>query len=335
VRFTHDEKDFSWYNPPRTATELDAQLAQLYPGGVPVAPFLPPIQTFQQNIVFNTPVSTGAPLRVSNSWNDTSPRVVLDYKPLPDVMLYGSATKGYQAGGYNALAPGAKYEPETVRNYELGVKSELADHRLLLNASVYYYLYSNLQNLSLITNGSTIPQYQVTVSDVHAKGLETEARWQATDGLRLYLTAAYIDSTYKDYVAPDGTVLTGQATGVPLWSAAGGLDYQWRGLAGGDVDITLQHAYLGAQRCNADSQAQGSCLSIPTFSTGEASNRTDARLAWTSHGSVPVTVAVYGNNLFDNRYVTGVQTISATTLGTPFSNVTAPRFYGAEIAAHF
>jgi iron complex outermembrane receptor protein len=335
VRVTHDEKDFSWYNPPRTAAELDASLALLYPGGVPVGPGLPPLPTFEQNLVFNTPVSTAAPLRVNNSWNDTSPRVVLDYRPAPDVMLYGSATKGYQAGGYNALQPGARYEPETVRNYELGVKSELADHRLLLNASVYYYLYSNLQNLSLITNGSTIPDYQVTVSDVHARGLETEARWQATSGLRLYVTAAYIDSTYKDFVAPDGTVLTGQATGVPLWSAAGGFDYLWRNVAGGDVDLTLQHAYVGAAHCNADSQAQGGCLHLSAFSTDQATNRTDARLAWTGNMRVPVTVAVYGNNLLDNRYVTGVQTISATTLGTPFTNITAPRFWGVEVGAHF
>jgi iron complex outermembrane recepter protein len=335
VRFTHDEKDFSWYNPTRSAPQLDAALAQLYPGGVPVVPVLPPLQTFQQNLVFNTPVSTAAPLRLNNSWNDTSPRVVLDYKPANDLMVYGSATKGYQAGGYKALAPGATYQPETVRNYELGIKSELADHRLLLNASVYYYLYSNLQNLSLITNGSVIPQYQVTVSDVHAKGLETEARWQATEGLRLYVVAAYIDSTYKDYVAPDGTDLAGQATGVPLWSAAGGLEYLWRNLAAGDLDLTLQHAYLGAERCNADSQAQGSCLAIAAFSTGTATNRTDARLGWTSHATVPVTLAVYANNLFDNRYVTGVQTISATTLGTPFANITAPRFYGVEVGAHF
>jgi hypothetical protein len=32
---------------------------------------------------------------------------------------------------------------------------------------------------------------------------------------------------------------------------------------------------------------------------------------------------------------TGVQTISATTLGTPFTNITAPRFYGVEVGAHF
>ena len=46
-------------------------------------------------------------------------------------------------------------------------------------------------------------------------------------------------------------------------------------------------------------------------------------------------VALYSNNLFDNCYVTGLQTISATTLGTPFSNITAPPFYGVEVGAHF
>jgi hypothetical protein len=33
--------------------------------------------------------------------------------------------------------------------------------------------------------------------------------------------------------------------------------------------------------------------------------------------------------------VTGVQTISATMLGTPFSNITAPRFWGVKAGAHF
>jgi iron complex outermembrane recepter protein len=331
VRFTHDEKDFSWYNPTRTAPQLDAGLALLTEVGFPLPPF-----PYTQNIEFNTPISTAAPLRLSNSWNDTSPRVVLDYKPLPDLMIYGSVTRGYEAGGYNALEPGAKYQPETVRNYEFGVKSELLDHRLLLNASVYYYLYSNLQSLNLVSNGNgSLPAYEVTISDQHAKGVDFEARWQATSALRLNFLAAYIDDTYKDYTAPDGTDLSGQATGEPLWSLAGGIDYLWHDVAGGDLDFVLQDAYRGATRCNADSAVQGSCLTIPSFKIGTAENRTDARIGWVSQGHVPVSVALYVNNLFDKQYATGVQTISATTLGTPFSNITAPRFYGVELGVHF
>jgi iron complex outermembrane receptor protein len=76
-------------------------------------------------------------------------------------------------------------------------------------------------------------------------------------------------------------------------------------------------------------------MTIPAFRIGTAQNRTDARLGWVSQGTVPVSVALYVNNLFDKQYATGVQTISATTLGTPFSGITAPRFYGVELGVHF
>jgi iron complex outermembrane recepter protein len=336
LRFTHDERDFSWYNPTRTAPQLDQTLGVLQQLGFFNVPGVPPIQTFQQNLEFSTPISTAAPYRVSNSWNDWSPRVVIDYKPVPDVMVYLSGAKGYQAGGYNALSVGAKYEPETVRNYELGVKSELFNHRLQLNASVYYYVYSNLQQLSLVQNGNgALPQYEVTVSDQHAEGVDFETHWQATDGLRLNLVATYIDLTYRNFTAPDGTILSGQPVGEPLWRVAGGFDYLWRDLFRGDVDFTLQDAYTGATRCNADSVSTGQCFHNSYFSVGDSQNRTDARLAWTSRGRAPVTVAVYGNNLFDKQYATGIDTISENTLGTVFSNITAPRFWGVEIGAHF
>jgi iron complex outermembrane receptor protein len=334
VRFTRDQREFSWYNPQRTATGLDSTLAALQTLGVLDALGIP-IQTFQQNIEFNTPISQVAPLVAGNNWTDTSPRVVLDYKLTPDVMVYGSATRGYQAGGYNFDLPGSRYEPETVWNYEGGIKSYFPDYHLLLNASAYYYKYSNLQTLNLVSNGNgSLPSYQVTISDQHAEGLELETHWQATDALRVNVAAAYIDSTYKDYTASDGANLAGQPTGEPLWSWAVGLDYVVHRIAGGSLDFTLQDAYRGKYRCNADSVVQGNCLVTPTFRLGAAQNRTDLRVGWSSPGT-PWSVALYSNNLFDKRYVTGISNISATTLGTPFASISAPRFWGVEVAAHF
>ncbi|HXY95870.1 MAG TPA: TonB-dependent receptor [Steroidobacteraceae bacterium] len=330
LRYTDDDKDFSWYNPTRTAAALDASLAELTAVGFPLPPF-----PYDQNLVFNYPVSTAAPYRLHDSWSDVSPRAVLDYKPADSTLFYLSYSRGYEAGGYNALQPGAIYDPEYVSNYELGVKSELLDHRLLLNASVYYYLYTHLQNLTLVTNTGVIPEYEVTTSDQHASGIDFETRWQATDAMSLRLIAAYIDQTYVSYVAPDGTNLAGQAVGTPFWSMAGGLDYRWHEVFGGNLTLTLQGAYTGAQRCNADSAAQGSCLSIPAFSIGTSETRADARLGWTSGGRAPVTVAVYGNNLFDKQYATGINNITATTLGTPFTDITAPRFFGVELGIRY
>ena len=344
IRFTRDEREFSWYNPFRTANELDATLAGLQAAGFFEIPGVPPIEALQAplyqpgtngNVEFNTLAATGAPLVVSNSWNDTSPRVVLDYKLTPDMMIYGSVTKGYQAGGYNFALPGSHYDPETVWNYEAGIKSYFPEQHLLLNASVYYYRYTNLQSLSLVSNGNgNLPLYLVTISDQDAKGLEFEAHWQATEGLRLNLVGAYIDAEYSNYTTTSGVDLGGQPTGEPLWSSAVGLDYVWRGVWGGDLDFTLQHAYRGATRCNSDSYVQGSCVPNPAFKIGTSTNRTDLRLGWSAAGT-PWSFAVFVNNVTDNQYVTGINNITATTLGTPFVNITPPRSYGLEAAVHF
>lgn len=335
VRFTRDEKEFSWYNPERTATQLDATLAALQGAGFFNLPGIPPIQTFQQNIEFNTPISTLAPVTLRNSWNDTSPRAVLDYKLTPDLMLYGSVAKGYEAGGYNSESAGGVYQPEIVWNYEVGVKSYFPDYHVLLNASVYYYRFSNLQTLNLVTNGNgALPLYEVTISDQDARGLDLNAHWQASEELRLNLVAAYIDSVYENSGVLNGINLSGQPSGEPLWSLAGGLDYVWHGIASGDLDFNLQDAYRGRYRCNSDSVVQGNCLITPTFRVGTAQNRTDLRLGWSSP-NVPWSVALFVNNVFDKRYVSGMDNITASTLGTPTARINPPLMWGFELAAHF
>jgi iron complex outermembrane receptor protein len=156
-----------------------------------------------------------------------------------------------------------------------------------------------------------------------------------TERLRLNLVTAYIDSTFKDGVAIDGANLAGQPTGEPLWTVAGGFEYLWQDVASGDVDFTLQHAHRGAGRCNSNSQSQGSCIPIPTFRTDVARNRTDTCLSWTGRAGVPISVAMYGNNLFDKRYASPVNLLSATVLGTPLTDTSPPRFWGVEVGVRF
>lgn len=337
VRFTRDQRDFSWYTPGRIAPELDRTLMAIDALGL-FDEFGIPIQTFQQNIYFVTPATQAHPVGIQRSWNDTSPRVVLDYKLTPDVMLYASATKGYQAGGFNSLEVGSVYRPQDVRNFEAGVKSWFPDQRLLLNASVYHYKYSNLPNLTLVSNGGgsgeDLPQYQIIPSDQEAKGVEFEARWQATDSLRVTAAAAWIDQTYAKYVTSDGRDLSGQATGLPQWSGMVGLDYVVHDVLRGDLDFALQAAYTGKTRCNADSALQGSCISRTVFKTGEAQTRADFRVGWSSP-DVPWSVAVFVNNLFDKRYVNGVNHISTSVLGTTSASITPPRTWGVEVAVKF
>lgn len=336
LRFTRDERDFSWYTPPRIADELDQTLANLQAMGL-LDMLGVPIETFLQNIYFVTPATQAHPVALNRSWNDASPRIVLDYKLTPETMLYASATKGYQAGGFNSLEVGSVYRPQNVRNYEAGIKSWWPDYKLLFNASVYHYTYSNLPNLTLVSDGGgsgDLPQYQIIPSDQEANGLEFEARWQATEGLRVTAAAAYIDQTYKKYVTSDGRDLSGQATGLPLWSGMLGLDYVLHDVLHGDLDFTLQGAFTGKTRCNADSTLQGTCISLLPFKTGGRQTRADFRVGWSSP-DVPWSVAVFVNNVFDQRYVTGLNNISTSILGTTSAGITAPRMWGVEAAVRF
>ena len=82
-------------------------------------------------------------------------RGVLEYDVGENTMAYASYTRGFKPGGSNltygredVIAPIVVlpvYEDETVQAWELGVKTDLANNRVRLNAAVFYYDYENLQ----------------------------------------------------------------------------------------------------------------------------------------------------------------------------------------------
>jgi iron complex outermembrane receptor protein len=337
LRYTRDEKEFSWYNMPRSAPAFDATIAGLE--GLGIVQMLPPeaqaaLAAFGNNVIFTSAV--GTPVYASNTWNNWSPRVVASYKFTPDVMGYVSVTRGYKAGGYNSVQPGSTFQPEKVTNYEGGIKSLFPDQNLLLNGSVYYYRYDNMQSLALDPNSPAtgLPIYVANSSNQEAKGLELEAQWQPIDGFRANFMGAYIDSKYRNATAPDGVDLSGQPTGAPYFSGALSLSYTVHDVANGELEFDLSQAYRGATRCNADSQYQGACNVSPNFKIGTSQQRTDARIDWHAPGD-HWGVALYGNNVFNKRYVTGVNNISTSVFGTPFASISPPRMWGLELRAKF
>ncbi|MGJ3626883.1 TonB-dependent receptor domain-containing protein [Sphingomonas sp. MMS24-JH45] len=62
----------------------------------------------------------------TETFNDVSPRFVVQYDVDPDVHLFASASRGYKAGGFNSVQINSFFAPENVWNFEGGVKSELS-----------------------------------------------------------------------------------------------------------------------------------------------------------------------------------------------------------------
>ena len=343
LRYTRDEKDFSWLNNPRSAPELDAKLDLLEALGFFDAlaqmgiPITRELLTF--DMAFIDPpamVNKGVLVRDSRSWSDWSPRFVVDYHLDDDTMLFASIAKGYKAGGFNALQIGPAFENEDVWNFETGIKQALG--RFSYNASLFHYKYDDRQSIRLIdpdpNNPVDIPRFVFDTGDLEAWGVDVDMRWRVTDAFTLDAAAEWIDSTYKDYVTPEGVDLGGQPTGEPRFSASIGAAYRVDLGDNGALRFSARHAYRGASRCNDGSQLQGNCGVSPLLDIGEAQHRTNVRLGWTSASGL-WNLALYGNNVFDNRYVTGLNTYGLAPLGVVGAAVSEPRTYGLELEVRY
>ncbi len=335
LRYTSDDKHFSWLNGPRVAPELDATLAALQAGGFfeqwPI-----PIEAYQFDLVFaNNPAIEGQKVKAHDTWNDLSPRFVVDYELADDVMVWGSVAKGYKAGGYNSVEIGSIFDPEDVWNVETGVKSVFPSLNLLVNTSVYYYIYKDKQAITLVgETESGIPQYLIDTSDEQAYGLDLESRWQPVEQLVFSANLALIDATYKDKTTREGVDLSGDPTGEPYVSASVGGDWILDFAEQGHTDLSVQWGYRGPTRCNDNATLQGTCQVSPNFKVGEAQNRVDVRLAWSSEDN-RLGAAAFVTNVFDDQYVTGVNNLTKATFGTPFASISEPRQWGLEMRYGF
>ena len=142
-------------------------------------------------------------LQSDEDWSKLTPRVVLEWQALEEMMLYLSYAEGYKAGGFNSageiFAPA--FDPEEVANYEVGIKSSWLDNTVRMNAAVFSYTYDNLQSLVFV-QGECLPDsdlgtYLFETSDVEGQGFELNVNWLALPSLELYFNTGYLDATYK------------------------------------------------------------------------------------------------------------------------------------------
>ena len=142
-----------------------------------------------------------------------TPRFAVDYKLDQDVMLFASATRGFRSGGWNARALTAEtFQPfgaEKVWSYEGGVRSELFDRTLRLNATVFYTDVKGFQvPLGFIDGSGAINFVTQNGSDFRNYGLEAEAVIVPTKGLSLFANLGLQRAKYRN---PDATIQAQQA----------------------------------------------------------------------------------------------------------------------------
>ena len=132
-------------------------------------------------VVANRPVKpNGVPTVAYQGETDSdsvTPKFGIDLFVNEDVMLYFSATRGFKSGGFNTFLFGPVPEavkPETIWSFEGGFKSTLADGKLRLNASAFYYDYKEIhQNVDLADNAQGFANVR-NAGDAEVLGIEAD-----------------------------------------------------------------------------------------------------------------------------------------------------------------
>jgi iron complex outermembrane recepter protein len=128
-----------------------------------------------------------------------TPKGGVEWQIDPDVLLYGTITKGFKSGGNSYSASslvGFSYQPEKILSYEVGAKTEWLDHRLRLNVTGFIYDYTNLQVVQIIIPGLTSIG-NAAKAKVH--GAEFETVGKVTEHLTLTADLALLSAKYVSY----------------------------------------------------------------------------------------------------------------------------------------
>lgn len=184
------------------------------------------------------------------SWTEPSWRLTLSYALSEKINLWGTVSKGFRGGDFNGGAIAEDEftvsDPEFVTAYEVGIKSDLLEDRLRLNASVFFYEYTDKIGFVEIPNGrGALGNLSILANfgDVDITGFEFEALWEPVDNLVIQATYAYIDSEYVDTSFDlgfgGGNVKGNVTAGTPENSFSALVNYVW--VLGNEGEIGVQY----------------------------------------------------------------------------------------------
>lgn len=144
------------------------------------------------------------------AWTGT---LKLSYNLTPDLMVYGGYDRSFRPSGVtiagNALSSDSlMFDSETSDNFELGVKTTLADGRVRLNAAVFfqefdgYQAFANNIVANLAFSGNVNDQVNVEAltynADARIRGFESDFEAMITERWVVSGGYTYVDSRFKD-----------------------------------------------------------------------------------------------------------------------------------------
>lgn len=265
-----------------------------------------------------------------------TPSLIAEFDIGDSSMLYASASQGFKAGGFDALAGREKnfeYEDEQVLAFEVGLKSSFADGRAQANIAVFHSDYKDLQ---VSTFDGVAGFFVGNAAEYGAQGVEMDGIWRVTEGLTLSGSFAYIDAQFDKYENATCNALESLLTGATVCSRTGQQASNTPELSGNLIADFLTPVSADISfRATLDVLYEDEYFTEPTKEVGtiqDAYTKYNLRLALEADRW---TFAVLGKNLSDEKVLefSGIIPLSG-------SELSAPAYYGymhppRTIAAQF
>jgi iron complex outermembrane receptor protein len=257
-----------------------------------------------------------------------------DYAVNEDTMVYIKSAKASRSGGQNVRGTtgpaSAPFEPENATDIEIGVKSELLDNRVRLNANVFHTFYDDIQQSRLLIGPQGSYTTLVNIAKADIEGGEFELTGAITDNFTATLTGSLINWKFDDDVSVLPSVPAEQYSlrldytlPVSIGTMKFNANYAWRSEYVGNAN--------GTGRALGSRQAARELDELTVDSLGLFNGRVSLEI-----DSLNMTVGVWGNNLTDEEYVVSPLHFP-TSLNSPVINATVgePRTYGIDVTKRF
>ncbi len=264
------------------------------------------------------------------------------YQLTDDVLLYTSASSGEKSGAvaFDNNGNPANVEPEKTRNYELGIKSQLLNRRVTLNANLYYTKVRDYQNVTSEADPGVSDRIQLPAwqhPGVRARGLEFDAAFRVTQYLEITSGGAFNDAIYTDWhtaTCPRSVPTTvafcdntgRQIVGAPRWTGIVGFNYEQPFIADYAAHLFGNFTYRSKHNLEQLLSPYGEQKAYGLTDFGAGLTRGTANAQY--------ELNVIAKNVFDTKYTTSVNDFS-NSAPVGYDGIGARRYVGVILSARF
>ena len=269
------------------------------------------------------------------SYKSFDPRIVVAYKLTPDANVYASYSTGFKSGGFQ-FVPFSKaqadvlFEPEDIKAYEVGFKTEWLDRALRINGAAYYYDYRNLQiSRIVLPPGTTAPVSLISnAASSTIKGMDLEITARPSRNFEVNVAYGYLDAKYDRYIFNATTDFSNtRMVRAPEHSINVGAEWRIPMPDDGEFSLRADYALTGDFFHEPGEGNIAFGTGIP-LTAEDGYGLLDLRATLRKHNW---RITAYATNVANNRYRRTINALGNTVVG--FAGM--PRIYGVKAGYSF